>query len=115
VGATLGWYFWHPSPALVQRWLDQPADNHGVILKGPGSSAGNSLDFSSKQVDPANQPYLEIYHSPAMGQRADWTFETTRLTDRMQTHVNVASGNLMLQADDLRVTGTGLDLAVGRA
>lgn len=41
--------------------------------------------------------------------------EGTRLTDRLGLRVNTFNGNVAVQAGDVRVKGTGLDLAVDRA
>lgn len=41
--------------------------------------------------------------------------EGQRLTDRMSASVNTFNGNLRLEATDLRLAGTGLDLVVARA
>ncbi len=114
VGATLGWYHWNLQPATVQRWLADQTKNHGILVKGPGELAENALDFSSRDYDSANKPKLEITYLHKIGRRPDWTFETTKLTDRMEASVNVASGNLVLEAHDLQVPGTGLDLTVAR-
>ncbi|HVM17490.1 MAG TPA: LamG-like jellyroll fold domain-containing protein, partial [Gaiellaceae bacterium] len=50
-----------------------------------------------------------------LGQRRYHRFETFRLNDRTELKVNVATGNLLVQATDLRIAGRGLDLLVGRS
>jgi YD repeat-containing protein len=103
-----------PLARVVKAWLEQPTDNHGLILRGPGASAANNLDFSSKSVDSANKPFLEVYHVPGVGRRPDYTFESQTLSDRLELSVNVGTGNLLLEASDLQIKGTGVDLEIGR-
>lgn len=48
------------------------------------------------------------------GELKHFRFESERLNDHMDLRVNVATGNLILHAKDLKVDGTGLDLEVER-
>ncbi len=41
-----------------------------------------------------------------------YTYISLRLTDHLSLHVNVASGNLVIESDDLAIQGTGLNLSV---
>lgn len=48
------------------------------------------------------------------GELKHFRFESERLNDYMDLRVNVATGNLILHAKDLKIDGTGLDLEVER-
>ncbi|MDQ3915516.1 MAG: DUF6531 domain-containing protein [Actinomycetota bacterium] len=48
------------------------------------------------------------------GELKHFRFESERLNDHMDLRVNVATGNLILHAKDLKLSGTGLDLSVER-
>ncbi|MBW3599486.1 MAG: DNRLRE domain-containing protein, partial [Planctomycetes bacterium] len=54
--------------AVVQSWLDAPADNHGFLLKDyVGASDG--MDLSSREAaDPARRPRLTITYLPPGGE-----------------------------------------------
>lgn len=54
-------------------------------------------------------------YEPGYGAVPFCTFEEEPLNDRMGLQVNVGSGNLLLSASDLGITGTGLDLTVERS
>src|SRR5680860_1075842 len=43
-----------------------------------------------------------------------FALEQQQLSDRLDVSVNVANGNLVHAANDLQITGTGLDLGVSR-
>jgi hypothetical protein len=50
------------SPALVQRWLDNPASNQGIILANATNTDG--IDFSSRQyADSSLRPTLSMNYS----------------------------------------------------
>lgn len=57
---------------------------------------------------------LTVPAADGLGKQRFYTLVDYPLTDRMQLHVNVASGNLVLEAKDVGVKGTGLDLAITR-
>ena len=57
---------------------------------------------------------MNVYYQDAVGERATYGSETHQLTDRSQLAVNVANGNLVVAANDLQITGTGLNLSVQR-
>lgn len=48
------------------------------------------------------------------GELKHFRFESERLNDHMDLRVNVATGNLILHAKDLKIDGTGLNLEVER-
>ncbi|MFN2587248.1 MAG: RHS repeat-associated core domain-containing protein [Actinomycetota bacterium] len=69
---------------------------------------------------PPIAPSLEARRTAAVadlgsaGELKHFRFESERLNDRMDLRVNVVTGNLILHAKDLKLSGTGLDLSVER-
>jgi len=57
---------------------------------------------------------LTVPAADGLGKQRFYPLIDLPLTDRMQLHVNVSSGNLILEARDVAVKGTGLDLAITR-
>jgi RHS repeat-associated protein len=111
---TVGWFKWFPRQ-LVQGWIDGSIQNNGVVVKeATERSINNRFYFNSSQAPFTQLPYLDVVYEPQTGQRPYYKFEGDRLTDRLSLNVNVASGNLMLNENDLKIGGTGLDLGVQR-
>jgi RHS repeat-associated protein len=111
VGGSLGWQHWYPTN-LVQDWLDGSAANHGVLIKQENENVNNVLRFGSS-LD-SNYPQLRITYHWRTGLRPFYTLESDQLSDRHQLHVNPTNGNLVVEASDLQIAGTGLDLDVSR-
>jgi hypothetical protein len=77
-----GIYAWS-SPDLaadVQRWLDDPATNHGWILIGDETAPTTVKRFDSREgADPAAQPVLEIEFGRRVGECGDAALEPPAL------------------------------------
>lgn len=62
-----GWYVWGPTPGLasdVQRWLDDPSEDHGWILIGDETAPSTVKAFDSRDVDDATvRPVLVIEYT----------------------------------------------------
>lgn len=110
----IGEYFWSPLRATVQRWVDGTIANQGLLVKAADETQGDLFEFESSHNNNANPPYLDVLYEPASGARPYYTFNTHQLDDRMSLSVNVASGNLLVRAPDIKIPGTGLDLSVER-
>jgi RHS repeat-associated protein len=110
-GATLGWHRWYPTN-LVQDWLDGSAANHGILIKQENENVNNVLRFGSS--NDFNYPELRVTYHWRTGLRPFYTLESDPLSDRHQQHVNPTNGNLVVEASDLQIAGTGLDLTVSR-
>lgn len=116
VGTANGWYFWYVTK-MVQEWANGPNApagegyaKDGLIIKDQtDNQTPNLLKFDS--TGSSEYPYLEIAHEPrGEGSEPQYTMLSTPLTDRSSMSVNVASGNLMLESDDLHMAGVaGLD------
>jgi RHS repeat-associated protein len=112
VGNQPGTYDWRFTQQ-VQRWLDGEQPNDGVILKGDPEGATNLFHFSSN-ADINNLPQLVIRYEYALGDRALYTYDRHSIHDRLAMATNVATGNLMLTANDLHIAGTGIDEYLAR-
>ncbi len=101
---------------LIQEWVDGDLANHGVVLKDRDNATYNNvLRFaSSEHSTSARRPYLGITWSRRAGIERQFTLAEQELSDRLGISVNVANGNLIHSAEDLRIAGTGLDLEVSR-
>jgi len=116
VGSAAGWTYWYPTK-LVQEWVDgagtdaNPAGyaNNGLIVKDVTEhSVNNEITYASQSAT-SNQPYLQVAYEPrGIGAQPQFKMLSTQLTDKLSLGVNVASGNLLLQNNDLNVAGTGL-------
>jgi hypothetical protein len=67
VDDTSGTYTWESTPELVdlvQKWLDTPAENHGLIVRGDEETSGSAKRFSSRQNDnESERPVLVVEYS----------------------------------------------------
>lgn len=121
VDLSLGYkYWWYPT-ALVRDWIAKGKDfNNGIMIKEAndlGTSPVNQiLQFSSLENATSSQwPKLTVtWDQGGLGQQRSYAMESRKLSDRMQLKVNDGAGNLLVQNQDLHITGTGLDLEVDR-
>ncbi len=58
--------------------------------------------------------YFNTQAASLLGEQRRFGFEGRPLNDRSELKVNVANGNLLLHATDLRIRGTGLDFSLDR-
>jgi RHS repeat-associated protein len=108
-----GWEEWSITDA-VQKWVRDPASNRGLLIKQVDESQLGLAGFSSSNGT-SNLPTLWVnYRAAPVGAYPADDFVSETLNDRMGLQVNVATGNLMVQANDLSIAGTGLDLAISR-
>ncbi len=59
--------------------------------------------------------YFNTQALSLLGEQRRFGFEGRPLNDRSELKVNVANGNLLLHASDLRIRGTGLDFTLDRS
>jgi RHS repeat-associated protein len=120
VGGATGWAYWNPTKA-VQEWVNgaaapssQGAANYGVLLKDASEgSTNNVMSFTTSAG--ADEPFLDVLWEPqGVGGESGSEVQYQPLTNKMQLGVNVASGNLLIQNNDLRVAGRGLDFDSSR-
>lgn len=99
---------------LTQDWADGARPNHGVLLKEADETVIRRSAFESSDQSLRYPSQLDITYKSRIGDVAPYTFEDFRLNDRIITKVNVASGNLVLRQEDMRVRGTGIDAVFQR-
>jgi RHS repeat-associated protein len=111
---TAGWYVWDTSPIslLTQTWLNGTVANDGFLVAADNESNSELYTFDSTRQ--TNGPYMNVYYTDAVGDPSASGSEAHQLTDRSNLSVNVANGNLVAAADDVQITGTGLNLSVER-
>ncbi len=114
VGGTLNTRVHVYPTKLVQGWLDGTIANDGMVLKASSEPAPNWVEFYSADAANGLTPTLSINYSPRTGEPRQFSFNHFPLTDRVSADVNVANGNLVMNADDLNIDGTGLDLNISR-
>jgi YD repeat-containing protein len=113
-GGTLGSLSWFPTTTVTQ-WLNGTLTNNGFLLKQASEgSTTNVLHFSSSESS-TNKPQLVVVWHYSVGDGRQYTMISQKIDDRLALNVNVANGNLMLQAQDLHLPGiNGLDMNIGR-
>lgn len=110
---TGGWVSWDIS-ALAEKWVRNPADDNGVILKAANESAGNVVTLGGQSYA-AGGPTLEITYEMHPGFERDQQRETIGLDDRSAASVGLSSGNLAIDSTDINLPGVaGLNLQVNR-
>ena len=111
-GPTANWNYWYPTQ-LVQSWVNGTAANDGLLLRAADETTTHWAEYYAPFGN-SNYPYLKVVYVPALGLRAFTPIFGGALSDRMDLHVNLATGNLLLHATDLAVAGTGLSALVDR-
>jgi RHS repeat-associated protein len=114
VGASgAGWYHWFVTE-LVQNWVDGSTPNHGVILKDNGNQGAGSVLNLAQHEQAGREPYIDVKWKHRVGIQPQYTFDSQPLTDRATLQTNVANGNLLLEENDLKIAGIGLDFGFSR-
>jgi len=105
---------WYPTE-LVRKWYTGEAANYGFFLKNENETI-NTVDYyySSNYYEQAVQPALLVTYTPWLGVQDFWQYVDMDLGGGLAQKVNVASGNLILQKDDLSIPGVELDNVLGR-
>jgi RHS repeat-associated protein len=113
VGTATGWDYWYPTK-MVQEWANGSSEaeggapNDGLIVKDEtDNSINNVLTFASIRAT-EHTPFLEVAYEPlGIGRQPQWTILNHPITDKINAAVNVASGNLILENQDLQIKGRG--------
>jgi RHS repeat-associated protein len=112
IGAP-GWAHWYPTQ-IVQEWANGTLANDGLLLADTTQKQTNDmLSFYSSKATSTNKPYLSISWVPR-GQEDPpfYNMQSFSINDRTATKVNVASGDLFVNSNDLVVKGTGQPLVI---
>jgi RHS repeat-associated protein len=111
-GSEVGWDHWYPTK-MVQEWVNgtglsegQGAANEGLIIKDEtDNKTSNLLTFAGIAAS-SHQPFLEVAYEPrGEGNEPQYPTASTALWDRANLSVDLASGNLEIQANDLQMQG----------
>jgi RHS repeat-associated protein len=115
IGATTGWKSW-AIDGLVRAWVDRTYPEDGLMLRSNTTTNDNYIVFASNEdPDPANAPAIDVGYMPATGIKPFWTFAgQAQITDRDSLAVNVGSGNLVMQGNDVSIQGTQMSNEIGR-
>ena len=96
---------------LAKGWVNGTTPNYGVQLTGTSTSSSTNVSFTKSSPDPA----VFIDYIVPTGDRPWWSYTTRDLDDRRSAKVNVASGNLLLLENDLKIAAPGITPTVTRA
>jgi YD repeat-containing protein len=113
VSPTVGWYYWYPVN-LVQSWVDGSLPNDGLMIKEPTEVTGQCEEFDSGPYSQTNAPKLTVQYGPLIGSQDYYTTVDHQINDVSSLSVNVANGNLELDASDLTMDGIDLPIDVTR-
>ncbi|KXH87239.1 DNRLRE domain-containing protein [Sporosarcina sp. HYO08] len=101
---------WTIKPEIVQKWMDQPTQNLGLMLKATNETLATYKKFYSGDYSSKLQysPKLTITYYPVsrLGLESYWSYAEHELSDG-QGYVNLGTGNLVLDFADFSVTGRG--------
>jgi len=111
---------------LAQRWVRGQSANHGMAIESCNSTRAAFVFASDDAHDERQLPYLQIWYWNSTGAPEDQTFlepgydgSATLTTgpapeELGDVQVNLATGNLLLRAQDDGGTGTADDLHLDR-
>jgi YD repeat-containing protein len=97
LNAVNSWYRWDITET-VARWNAQLNDNFGVQVASWGP--GHRFSFGSSEGAASQRPYLEILYKPGVGTKPEFTFVPIEKNAHHAVAVNVANGNMKLDAFD---------------
>jgi RHS repeat-associated protein len=125
VGTATGWQYWYPTK-MVQEWANttnapvregkaEGAANDGLIVKDEtDNTINNVLTFSSIHAT-THQPFLEVaYEQRGIGREPQFTILNTQVTDKISAGVNVGSGDMLLENQDLQIRGRRINYSSSR-
>jgi len=122
VGSTLGTWVKFQLPALGIGWGTSTIADDGVLIKEAAETGNEDYEFCpgggrnvTNGCTAAQQPYMYLVWTNLLGERPFYALSGHGLSDRMGISVNLNNGNLILQARDVAIRGTGLDAVVDRS
>jgi RHS repeat-associated protein len=122
VGTAKGWAYWYPEQT-VQEWYNGPkapsgegASNFGLLLKDvTEGTTNNDLTFEMPESG-EHRPAITFYWSTrGIGNQPQFTTLPLSNNGQMGISANVASGDLKINNEDVRVAGTGLTFQPDRS
>jgi RHS repeat-associated protein len=103
-------FSWGIAP-LVEKWVQTPSSNHGLIVKAENEASGSG-ESSWVSDSGEEHPYIEVNYSPKIGAPSDQTLTSQALGDRQSLAVNVANGNALFQNHILELPGISFDTSL---
>jgi RHS repeat-associated protein len=114
-GST-GYVFWRVT-AQAQRWVDGETQ-HGLLVKAQTETGAPLTRFVANTNASGSllegDPHLSIRYRQRTGALRQYSFDSHELSERQSLGVNLANANVLVEATDLAIAGTGLDLELGR-
>jgi RHS repeat-associated protein len=121
IPGTVGW----DVTAVAQNWVrTQNVDgtsgstNNGILLKAHDETQNALETFGGPEdvdVNHDSRPLISIDWMPRIGVEQDQTYASVGIDDRSDMKVNVASGNIAVESNDISIPGVnGLDLELSR-
>ncbi len=108
------WVNWGFAP-LVQQWIQEPASNHGVLLKARNETVSGYDEFlrvnNSEKTD---EPNLEIAYAPRTGINEGDIVLGDELAAGGEVAANAANGNLLVTSPDVNYQGEGYETHLTR-
>jgi YD repeat-containing protein len=108
------WVNWGFAP-LVQQWIQEPASNHGVLLKSRNETVSGYDEFlrvnNSEKTD---EPNLEIAYATRTGINEGDSILGDELAAGGEVAVNAANGNLLVTSPDVNYQGEGYETHLTR-
>lgn len=106
-------YKWTIAPEVAQKWIDQPSQNLGLLLKAQNETLATYKKFYSGDASGTTgalkySPKLSIVYYPIsrLGLESYWSYAEHGLSDG-QGYVNLGTGNLVIEATDFSIVGRG--------
>ncbi|WP_338749320.1 DUF6531 domain-containing protein [Bacillus sp. FJAT-52991] len=101
---------WTIKPEIIQKWMNDPSKNLGLILKATNENAATYKKFYSGDYSGKLQysPKLTITYYPVsrLGHEDYWSYVEHSLADG-QGYTNIGTGNLVLDFTDFEISGRG--------
>jgi RHS repeat-associated protein len=109
VTGPAAWVRWYPTQ-IVQGWENGTIPNEGLLLADTTQKQTNDmLSFYSSKSTNTNKPYLTIsWVHRGQEDQPFYSMQSLPITDRATMKVNLASGDLFVNSNDLSVKGTGV-------
>lgn len=121
IPGSVGW----DVTAVAQNWVRTQnvngttgSTNNGILLKAHDETQNALETFGGPEdvdVNHDSRPLINIDWTPRVGVEQDQTYASVGIDDRSDMKVNVASGNLAVESNDISIPGVnGLDLELSR-
>lgn len=99
---------------LVEKWVQQPTTNHGVLLKASSESVVGEDEFERSCGSPCFDPRLQVVYTPRLGNQEPDMVTGAQLAGGGELTVNVADGNAVLENPDVEYNGEGYETRLTR-